>query len=120
MNYIFASTLLSAVATPPALNLALSATDLSVVVNTLSAYVGLAYNPVTLTPATSAIQVATIQGNTLKIAAGYQGQVFALIKADRSATLFTFLSAGAAQTPTETTLNYSTPELRRLKILGYV
>jgi hypothetical protein len=116
---IFTANLLSAVGSPPRLNTSLSASNLSVVVDALSAYVGLAYNPVSLTTTNSAIQAATIQGCSLRIAAGYNNSVFALVKADRSATLFTFLSAGAPQTPTASTLRYSTPELRRLSVLGY-
>ena len=92
----------------------------SVVITSLSAYAGLAFNSMATTYATSAIQAATIQGCSLRIAKAYNNTSFALIKPDRSVTLFTFLSASTAQTPISASLDYTTPELRRLAVLGYV
>lgn len=120
MNYIFTSNLLSAVGSPPSLVASLSSSQRTVVIDTLSAYVGLAYSHVATTPATSALVAVTVQGNSLRISASHHNQAFALIKANRQATIFTFLSGGGAIVPSATTLNYTTPELRRLSVLGYI
>lgn len=120
MNYTFASNLLVAQGNPAALNISLSSNDLSVVIDALSAYVGLAFNPTTITTGTSALQAITIQGNSLRIAEAYHNQTFALLKADRTATTFIYLSAGGAIAPLSATNNVSYPETRRLSVLGYI
>jgi hypothetical protein len=125
MNYTFDRNLFTTTGsgTPPALNVSLSASTGSVAINALSgAYVGLAYNidARAITPTLSARQAVTVSGNTMVIASGHNGQAFALLKSDRTATIFTFLSAGGTIVPTETTTDLSYPALRRLSVLGYV
>lgn len=124
MNYIFNSNLFTDTGSPASYNVSLSSSDNSIVIDGLSAYNGIAFNPISMDdqpPGQQALKKTTIQGNTLRIANAYSGNTFALIKADRSATLFTFLSSGgAAAVPTESTNNYTYPELHRLSVLGYV
>ena len=123
MNYIFNTNLFTTTGTPSSLSTSLSSQQGTVAIDALSgAYTGLAFSTVDQAslPTLSARQVVTVSGNTLLIASGYHNRAFALLKPNGEATIFTFLSAGGAITPSETTTDLTYPRSRRLKVLGYV
>lgn len=118
--YTFSDNLLSAASTgsPTLLNTSLSASNLLVVVDGLSAAKGLAYNTISI--GNSGLTAATLSGNSFRINGAYHNADFGLMNLDGSTTIFTFNSGSTAQTSISgATFDASTAEQRRKHLLGF-
>jgi hypothetical protein len=120
--YNFTSNVLSAasVGNPPPTHTVLSAAGVNTI-SLSSVFDGLAFNPVS--PLTTTLTTLTVFGSVFRIDTAYDNSVFALMRSDRTYTVFTYQSAYAA-TPLSAvalsaTKEVTTPESLRLRLLGY-
>ena len=86
--YNFTSNVLSAasVGTPPPTHTVLSAAGVNTI-SLSSVFDGLAFNPIT--PLLSSLNTVTVYGSVFRIDAVYNNSVFALMRSDRTYTVFT-------------------------------
>jgi hypothetical protein len=121
--YNFTSNVLSAasVGNPPPTHTVLSAAGVNTI-SLSSVFDGLAFNA--RTPLLSTLTTLTVFGSVFRIDTAYNNTVFALMRSDRTYTVFTYQSAYAA-TPLSAvalsaTKEVTTPESLRLRLLGYI
>jgi hypothetical protein len=120
----FNSNVLSAasVGNPPPTHTVLSAAGVNTI-SLSSVFDGLAFNALTNTSLVSSLCSVTVLGSVFRIDRAYHNSVFALMRSDRTYTVFTYQSAFAA-TPLSAVLlsatkEVTTPESLRLRLLGY-
>lgn len=121
--YNFTSNVLSAasVGNPPPTHTVLSAAGVNTI-SLSSVFDGLAFNPIT--PLLSSLTTVTVYGSVFRIDTAYNNSVFALMRSDRTYTVFTYQSALAtvplSSVALSATKEVTTPESLRLRLLGYI
>lgn len=121
--YTFNTNLLSAasVGNPPPTHTVLSAAGVNTI-SLSSVYDGLAFN--SISTLTNQLCSLTVYGSVFRIDTAYNNSVFALMTSDRNYTVFTYQSAFAtvplSSVAFTATKEVSTPEQRRLRLLGYI
>jgi hypothetical protein len=121
--YTFNTNLLSAasVGNPPPTNTVLSAAGVNTI-SLSSAHIGIAFNPISTL--TSTLCSVTVYGSVFRINSAYNNSTFALVLPNRTYTVFTYQSAFGtvplSSVAFTATTDVSTPEQRRLRLLGYI
>lgn len=121
--YTFNTNLLSAasVGNPIPTNAVLSASGVNTI-SLSSAHIGIAFN--SISTLLSSLCSVTVYGSVFRIDRAYNNSTFALILPNRTYTVFTYQSAYAtvplSAVAYSETKEVSTPEQRRLYVLGYI